>query len=161
MGNPSPRLTADMGVDGYSFFERLPIQVKQRERVGRPDIDGFKTAVEREGKHKGFVVAFSFTRGAVDEVARMRREGAVEIVLVKAGDIVRVGDLIDSADRDGRTPDLSRVAPDLMGLFSALQQSVQERPFYPPPSDEAKPSAEDLLRSARALSPAQRQLPVV
>ncbi len=160
MGNPSPRQTADMGVDGYSFFERLPIQVKQRDKVGRPDVDTFKTAVEREDKHKGFLVAFSFTKGAIDESARLRREGSVEIALVRAEDIVRVGDLIDSADRDGRPPNLSSITPDLMGLFSALQESVQNRPFYPPPSHEAKPSAEDLLRSSRDRATSQQRLPL-
>jgi DNA modification methylase len=160
MGTPSSRLTSDMGVDGYSFFEQLPIQVKQRDHVGRPDIDTFRTAVERDGKHKGFVVAFSFTRGAIDEVARLRKADNIEIVLVKAEDIVRVGDLIDSADRDGRPPDLSRVTPDLMGLFSALQQAAAERPFYPPPSEAAKPSAEDLFRSAREANPRQGRLPI-
>jgi hypothetical protein len=42
LGNPSPRRTADMGIDGYSFFERLPIQVKQSERVGRNVVDNSK-----------------------------------------------------------------------------------------------------------------------
>jgi DNA modification methylase len=160
LGNPSARNTGDMGVDGYSFFELLPIQVKQRDKVGRPDIDSFRTAVEREGKHKGFFVAFSFTKGAVEEVARLRRENNVEVALVTAEDLVRVGDLIDSADRDGRPPDLSAITPDLMGLFSALQQSVKDRPFYPPPSDAAKPTVEALLRSARARASSQGRLPL-
>jgi DNA modification methylase len=160
MGTPSPRQTSDLGVDGWSFFEQLPIQVKQRESVGRPDVDSFKTAVEREHKHKGFLIAFSFTRGARDEVARLRREGGVEIALVCAEDIVRVGDLIDSADRDGRPPDLSTVSGDLMGLFSAMQAAVGERPFFPPPREDAKPSVEDLLRSVRLRSSKQRRLPV-
>ena len=159
MGTPSPRKTADKGVDGYSFFENLPIQVKQRERVGRDELDGFVHAVGREQKHKGFMVAFSFTKGAYDEVARLRRgKGAVQIVLVKVKDIVEIGDLIDSADRDGRPPDLSRVTPDLMGLFSALQQPVQERLFYPAPPDEAKPSAQDLIQSARRAMRGQQRL---
>jgi DNA modification methylase len=42
MGTPSPRDVADGGIDGFSFFEQLPIQVKQRERVGRADIDTFE-----------------------------------------------------------------------------------------------------------------------
>lgn len=64
-------------------------------------------------------------------------------------DIVRVGDLIDSADKDGRPPDLSQVTPDLMDLFSALQQPVRDRPFYPPPPEASKPSAAELIESAR------------
>jgi DNA modification methylase len=153
-GTPSARKTADMGIDGYSFLERLPIQVKQRDRVGRPDLDAFETAIRREGKHKGFLVAFSFTRGAVEGAAVARRERDIEIALVKAEDIVEVGELIDSADRDGRPPNLSGVAPDLLGLFSALQQEIEQRPFYRPPSKRSKPSAGDLIKSARR----QRQL---
>ena len=30
-----------MGIDGYTFLEKLPVQVKQVERVGRPEIDSF------------------------------------------------------------------------------------------------------------------------
>src|SRR2546421_12111313 len=70
-----------MGIDGYSFFERLPIQVKQQDRVGRKVVDEFETAVRRDGSHKGFIFAFGFTTGAHDEVARARTEG-LEIELV-------------------------------------------------------------------------------
>lgn len=150
MGTQSPRKVADMGIDGYSFLENAPIQVKQSDRVGRPEIDKFETAVERDGDDKGYVVAFSFTKGAYEEAARAKRERGLDIVLVTVGDVVSVGELIDSADRAGRLPDLSSVTPDLMGLFSALEQSVQERPFYPAPRREARPAARDLIASARS-----------
>lgn len=42
----------------------------QSERVGRNVVDNFETAVERAGKDKGYIVAFSFTKGAREEVAR-------------------------------------------------------------------------------------------
>jgi DNA modification methylase len=158
LATPSPRPVADKGIDGYSFFEQLPIQVKQREHVGREDIDKFETAVERAGKDKGYLVAFSFTRGAYEECARAVKAGKPQIVLVKVEDVVRAGDLIDSADRDGRPPDLSSMTPDLMGLFSALQRAVRDRPFYPPPPDDAKPSAKQLIESARLRKPAAEQL---
>lgn len=154
LGTPSPRKTADMGIDGYSFFEDLPIQVKQRERVGRPDLDSFETAIRREGKHKGFLVAFSFSKGAVEGAAVARKERGIEIVLVKVEDVVRVGELIDAADRDGRPPDLSSLTPNLMGLFSALEEEARARPFYVPPSKGSKPSAKELIKSARG----QREL---
>jgi len=149
LGTQSPRKTADMGIDGYSFFESLPIQVKQKERVGRPDLDSFETAIRREGKHKGFLVAFSFSRGAIEGSAVARKERGIEIVLVKVEDVVRVGELIDSADRDGRPPDLSSLSSDLIGLFKALEKEVEDRPFYIPPSKRAKPSAKELIRSAQ------------
>jgi len=149
MGEQSPRKSGDMGIDGYSFFYRHPIQIKQSERVGRKVVDEFETAVERSGDDTGYVVAFSFTRGAYEEAARARRQRGLHIVLVKVEDIVRAGDLIDSADRQGRTPDLSAFSPDLMGLFSALQKSVDERPFAKPPRPDTKPSARELFASAR------------
>jgi hypothetical protein len=81
-------------------------------------------------------------------------------VLVKVADIVLVGELIDSADREGRRPDLSGVAPDLMGLFSELQQPVQDRAFPPAPPRAAKPSATTLTESLRRHRPRQQQLQV-
>lgn len=149
LGTQSPRKTADKGIDGYSFFENLPIQVKQKERVGRPELDSFETAIRREKKHKGFLVAFSFSRGAIEGAAVARKERGIEIILVKVEDVVRVGELIDSADREGRAPDLSSLSSDLMGLFSALEKEVQERPFYIPPSKRSRPSAKELISSAR------------
>jgi DNA modification methylase len=149
LGTQSPRKTSDMGIDGYSFFENLPIQVKQKERVGRPELDNFETAIRREKKHKGFFVAFSFSKGAIEGAAVARKERGIEIVLVKVEDVVRVGELIDSADREGRPPDLSSLSSDLMGLFSALEKEVEERPFYIPPSKRSKPTAKELIRSAR------------
>lgn len=149
MGTQSVRKVADMGIDGYSFFENDPIQVKQSDRVGRPEIDKFETAVERAGHNKGYIVAFSFTKGAYEEAARAKRDRGLDVVIVTVHDVVAVGELIDSADRLGRMPNLSSVTPDLMGLFSALEQSVGDRPFYPAPRKEARPAARDLIASAR------------
>jgi len=149
LGTQSPRKTADMGIDGYAFFTRYPIQVKQRERVGRNDVDNFETAIRRDGSDKGYLVAFSFTKGAYEEAARAKRSGGLEVVLVKVEDIVRVGDLVDSADRDGRLPDLSRETPDLMGLFNAFERPPDDRPFSLPPRKDAKPSMRRLVESAR------------
>lgn len=86
-GTHAPRKSGDMGIDGFSFFERLPIQVKQSERVGRNVVDNFETAIRRDGKHKGYVFAFSFTRGAHEEAARVKSEG-LEIALVRVTDLL-------------------------------------------------------------------------
>lgn len=37
---------------------RAPIQVKQMDKVGRPDIDQFAAAMDRERGQRGFFVAF-------------------------------------------------------------------------------------------------------
>lgn len=87
-GTVSARKTADMGVDGYSFMERNPIQVKQSESVGRNVVDNFETAVRRVNKTKGHIAGFSFTKGAYDEVARAKREGGLDIQLLTVEELV-------------------------------------------------------------------------
>lgn len=87
----SKRKTADMGIDGYYdktiFTERAGIQVKQSEKVGRNVVDNFETALRRRDFEKGYIVAFSFTRGAHEEVARVKRKG-LEIKLINVKDLL-------------------------------------------------------------------------
>jgi DNA modification methylase len=130
LGSPSPRKSGDMGIDGLSFFEGLPIQVKQSERVGRKVVDEFETAIARHKSHKGYLVAFSFARGAVDEAARSHMEDGPEVVLVKVADVLRIGELVDLAEREHADP--SRV-PDLMGLFSTKQRLAEGFTLVPGP----------------------------
>jgi len=87
-GTVSDKKSADMGIDGYSFMERDPIQVKQQESIGRPEIDKFETAMRRARKQKGYVVAFGFTKGAYDEVARVKRKNDLEIELLTVRELV-------------------------------------------------------------------------
>jgi DNA modification methylase len=149
LGSHSPRKSGDMGIDGYSFFEQLPIQVKQSERVGRNVVDNFETAIERSGKHMGYIVAFSFTRDAYEEAARSKRRGTAAVTLVKVGDLIRVGELIESADQQNLVADLSRETPDLIQLFSAAKQNKAERPLPDVPGREARPRTRVLFESAR------------
>jgi len=91
-GTPSPRKAGDMGIDGLSFIEHHPIQVKQSESIGRNVVDNFETALRRYYKHKtkdmnGYIVAFSFGKGAREEVARAKKEG-INITLVTVQDIL-------------------------------------------------------------------------
>ena len=79
LGSHSPRKSGDMGIDGFSFFEMLPIQVKQSERVGRNVVDNFETATELTGKHKGYIVAFSFTRGPMKRPLGQRPRGKLRL----------------------------------------------------------------------------------
>ncbi|MBA3261837.1 MAG: restriction endonuclease [Thermoleophilaceae bacterium] len=150
IGTHSPRKSGDMGIDGYSFFEQLPIQVKQSESVGRNVVDNFETAVERSGKHMGYIVAFSFTRGAHEEAARAKARGKAAIVLVKVADLVRLGDLIESADDNDQVPDLTRETPDLMRLFSAAQERGPDRALPMARRRDARPANKELIESARA-----------
>lgn len=84
----SDKKSADMGIDGYSFMERDPIQVKQSDKVGRNVVDNFETAMRRAGKTKGYIVAFSFTKGAYNEVARVKRKNGLEIELLTVEELV-------------------------------------------------------------------------
>ena len=104
-GTHAPRKTGDMGIDGYSFFHHLPIQVKQSESIGRNVIDNFETAIERYGADSGFVVGFSFTRGAREEVARIKSaRKKLDIRLITVAELLNdSSDLITPAD-DGTLP---------------------------------------------------------
>ena len=58
--------------------EWYPIQVKQKEKAGRPDIDQFEAAMMRENRTKGFFVSFGFTSDAMLEISGFfRREHRV------------------------------------------------------------------------------------
>jgi hypothetical protein len=84
----SPRKVGDMGIDGY-YLDGSPIQVKQSEDVGRNVIDNFETAMQRIGKNKGVIVAFSFGKGAYEEVARAKLEQGLEITLKNVEEILK------------------------------------------------------------------------
>lgn len=86
-GTHAPRTSGDMGIDGYSFLEQYPIQVKQMDHVGRPEVDKFETAVRRDGKDTGYIVAFNFTRGVHDEVARAKADG-INVKLLKVAEVL-------------------------------------------------------------------------
>lgn len=147
LGTHSPRKSGDMGIDGYSFFNRYPIQVKRSDGVGRNVVDNFETAIARDGAEKGYLVAFSFTSGAKAEAARSRASGGPEVVLVKVRDVIRTGELIDQ----GADPEL--VAPDLMGLFAPRTEENQKRPVIRPMRSDAKPTPAELVQSARRSAP--------
>ena len=87
----SKKLVADMGLNGYYdktiFTDSAGIQVKQSEKVGRNVVDNFETALRRGKYEKGFIVAFSFTKGTHEEVARVKGKG-LEIKLIKVEDLL-------------------------------------------------------------------------
>ena len=63
--------------DRLKFMDHwYPIQVKQKDKAGRPDIDQFEAVMMRKPP-KGFFVSFDFTQDAENEVRRefFRREG--------------------------------------------------------------------------------------
>ncbi|MEM0344076.1 MAG: DNA methyltransferase [Thermoplasmata archaeon] len=88
MGRTISRKAGDMGIDGY-LFDGTPIQVKQSESVGRNVVDNFETAIRRMKKTRGVIVAFSFGKGAYEEVARAKLHDGLEIELKTVEDIIR------------------------------------------------------------------------
>lgn len=81
-GRANPKKTADMGIDGWIPMEgNAPVQVKQSESVGRNVVDNFETAMRRTDKTKGYIIAYSFTKGAYEEVARVANKSNLMIEL--------------------------------------------------------------------------------
>ncbi len=128
-GSHSPKKSGDMGIDGFSFMLHEPIQVKQSPNVGRPTVDSFETAIDRTGKKKGYIVAFSFSRGAFEEAARSKKEKGVEIQLVTVEELLE-----DKVDL---------ITPQSGGLFS-LEADV---PLPPARPADARPGIEELVAS--------------
>jgi len=109
-GVPRLRKSGDLGIDGYSYFERYPIQVKQSEKVGRNVVDNFETAIKRDSKDVGYIVAFSFTKDAFGEAARSREIGKAAVHLVTAADLIEFKDLVSAARAARKEPDVSHHA---------------------------------------------------
>jgi DNA modification methylase len=82
-GTVNPKKVSDMGIDGFTFFNRYPIQVKQSENIGRNVVDNFETALQRDKKDRGYIIALSFGKGAYEEVARVKKDGLfIELLTV-------------------------------------------------------------------------------
>ncbi|MBX3359091.1 MAG: restriction endonuclease [Phycisphaeraceae bacterium] len=101
-GIPNKVQVGDMGIDGRIFpvgtkpsdansmfaGDWFPIQVKQIERVGRPDIDAFEAVMEREDRQRGFFVAFSFSSDAASECAAYHKRSGRIIKLITVQEIL-------------------------------------------------------------------------
>ncbi|MEY4768936.1 MAG: hypothetical protein RL637_1575 [Pseudomonadota bacterium] len=90
----------DLGIDGKTR-DNIPIQVKRSDNIGRNVIDNFKSAIERfdkslfdrnktENKTAGILIAFSFGKGAIEEIARLKSRDGIIIKLVKVEEIVPI-----------------------------------------------------------------------
>ena len=86
-GIPNKVQVGDIGVDGriypvssaaaprkrqegeLALKERwYPIQMKQKDKVGRPDIDSFEAMMMREDVERGFFVSFDYSSDALTEI---------------------------------------------------------------------------------------------
>lgn len=105
-GIPNRIKVGDYGIDGKLYpieQERIkseekglfgdidiyyPIQVKQKERAGRPDIDNFETAMRRDKRKRGYFISFGFTEDAIKEIKRLDKEGEIEIMPITVKDLL-------------------------------------------------------------------------
>lgn len=131
-GVQSNKKVGDMGIDGWTWMLHDPIQIKQSEGIGREVIDKFESAIQRADKKKGFIIAFSFTKGSHEEVARVKKSG-LEIHLIEVKDILK---------------DINAVYA-LMGVSMGLPEfSTAPMPEF----NTRGRSVEDLLKSQTATS---------
>jgi hypothetical protein len=100
-GTPNIKQRNDLGLDGKAA-DGAPIQVKRSDNIPREVIDKFLSAAQRydkrmfeknkaAGKPVGHIIAFSFGKGAVAEVARLKNKEGIIIDLKKVNDIVDYG----------------------------------------------------------------------
>ncbi len=99
-GVANTKQRSDLGLDGRTK-DGLPIQVKRSDNVGRNVIDNFQSACKRFDSKRfdqqvqqrlpvGILIAFSFGKGAIQEVARLKNEENLLIELVRVDDIVPI-----------------------------------------------------------------------
>jgi DNA modification methylase len=106
-GIPNKVQVGDMGVDGRIYpvssaatprkkqegelglKERwYPIQVKQKDKVGRPDIDSFEAMMMREECEKGFFVSFDYSSDALQEIESFFKRSHKAIVALTVKEIL-------------------------------------------------------------------------
>jgi len=100
-GIPNKTKVGDMGIDGRIYPVRAlpertgaevgelafmddyyPVQVKQKDKVGRPDIDAYEAVMMRIKPTKGFIVGFGFSSDAMTEISQFfKRSGKVMVAL--------------------------------------------------------------------------------
>ena len=106
-GIPNKTQVGDMGIDGRIFpvsaldnrrkatADELaledrwyPIQVKQKDKAGRPDIDSFEAMMAREECAKGFFISFDYADGALTEISRFFKQTGRVIVPLTVREIL-------------------------------------------------------------------------
>ena len=65
-----------------------PIQVKQQDKVGRPDIDQFEAAMMRTRRKKGYFVGFSFSSDAMTEISQFFKREHISIIPLTVQEIL-------------------------------------------------------------------------
>ena len=85
LGRPTPStVAARLPINGDWY----PIQVKQKDQAGRPDIDQFAQAMRRAKCAQGFCVSFAFSDDALREIRRLFVEEHAIIVPLTVQEIL-------------------------------------------------------------------------
>jgi hypothetical protein len=106
-GIPNKTQVGDMGIDGRIYpvgsepaasgkaageldfmDDWYPIQVKQVDKVGGPDIDKFQAAMMRAKRKKGFFVGFDFSSDALREIGQFFVREHISIVPLTVKEIL-------------------------------------------------------------------------
>ncbi|WP_062429230.1 site-specific DNA-methyltransferase [Treponema endosymbiont of Eucomonympha sp.] len=99
-GVPNAKQRNDLGIDG-KMPDGTPIQVKRSDGIGVNVLKNFWASLQQydkalfeknkqAGTVAGYIIAFSFGKGAVEEAARLKNAENIIIRLVKVEDIVPV-----------------------------------------------------------------------
>jgi site-specific DNA-methyltransferase (adenine-specific) len=137
-GTPNAKQRGDMGLDGKAA-DGAPIQVKRSDNIGRNVIDNFIAAVQRFDKALlekniaakkpiGYIIAFSFGKGAVEEAARLKNK---EDRIIK---LVTIEEIIPIAVKPALGVHINELAKDENGVrkieLTAAGQSAAGIEFY-------------------------------
>lgn len=137
-GTPNVKQRNDFGMDGKTK-DNVPIQVKRSDNIGRNVVDNFHSAVMRYDKTLyeknksanqpvGYIIAFSFSKGAIQEVARLHNQ---ENVIVK---LVTVEEIVPISKKPSLTVDVTSKGADQKGVheiyFKATGTSPAGIEFY-------------------------------
>ena len=129
-GRTNTRQRGDLGLDGH-MTDNTPIQVKRSDNIGRNVVDNFLSAIQRydkrlfdqnreEGTPAGYIIAFTFGKGAIEEVARLKNS---ENVVIK---LIRVEEIVPIAKKPTLRVDLTDLGKDAKGLHSISFQATGE-----------------------------------
>jgi len=168
-GTHSNKKGGDSGIDGKK--DGIPIQVKRSDNIGVNVIKNFWASLQqydkklfaqnvKEGKTTGYIIAFSFGKGAIEEVARLRNKEHIIIELKKVGDIVPYG----------KRPKVSLTANELENYKFAFEASAESETgieFYSwdlnhKPEDGFKPDVflDKEGKQVRKFQPGEHQIAV-
>jgi DNA modification methylase len=99
-GTPQNKKGGDKGIDG-KYSDGTPIQVKRSDNIGVNVIKNFSVSAKQydkslfekntlANKQVGYIIAFSFGKGAIEEVSRLKNEENIFIKLVRVDEIIPI-----------------------------------------------------------------------